>query len=154
MVAMGIEWVLMGHSERRGEFGLPTPAESPALLATKLAHALSAGLKVVFCIGEPLAVREQGIGAVVAELVRQLEDIKPHLKDPSKVQWRISRDIFDSRARISRPQRCLRLTCSLLSLNAIKGGACIRAGVGHRHGRHGVAGAGGQRDRVLVEATG
>ena len=24
MVDMGIEWVLMGHSERRGEFGLPS----------------------------------------------------------------------------------------------------------------------------------
>ena len=38
MAAMGIEWVLLGHSERRGEFGLPTPAESNALLATKLAY--------------------------------------------------------------------------------------------------------------------
>ena len=28
MVAMGITWVLIGHSERRGEFGLPTPKES------------------------------------------------------------------------------------------------------------------------------
>ena len=36
MKDMGVEWVLIGHSERRGEFGLPTPAESNALLATKL----------------------------------------------------------------------------------------------------------------------
>ena len=28
MKDMGIEWCLIGHSERRGEFGLPTPAES------------------------------------------------------------------------------------------------------------------------------
>ena len=36
MAGMGIEWVLLGHSERRGEFGLPTPKESDALLATRL----------------------------------------------------------------------------------------------------------------------
>ena len=40
MADMGIKWVLLGHSERRGEFGLPTPKESNALLATKLAYVL------------------------------------------------------------------------------------------------------------------
>ena len=25
MADMGVKWVLLGHSERRGEFGLPTP---------------------------------------------------------------------------------------------------------------------------------
>eukprot|EP00966_Prymnesium_polylepis_P289756 6692697-Prymnesium_polylepis.1 len=49
---MGIEWCLIGHSERRGEFGLPTPAESNELLATKLAYILAKGLKCVLCIGE------------------------------------------------------------------------------------------------------
>ena len=34
---MGMKTVLIGHSERRGEFGLPTPAESNKLMATKLA---------------------------------------------------------------------------------------------------------------------
>merc|ERR1719409_1746518 len=33
MVDMKMEWCLIGHSERRGEFGLPTPAESSAVLA-------------------------------------------------------------------------------------------------------------------------
>jgi triosephosphate isomerase len=84
MVDMGIEWVLMGHSERRGEFGLPTPAESNALLATKCAYALEKGLKVVFCIGESLPIREKGIDAVLAECVKQLEQIKG-IMDPAKV---------------------------------------------------------------------
>ena len=84
MVDMGIEWVLMGHSERRGEFGLPTPAESNELLATKCAYALEKGLKVIFCIGESLPIREKGIGAVVAECIKQLEQIKG-LLDPAKV---------------------------------------------------------------------
>ena len=29
MAAMGLKWCLIGHSERRGEFGLPTPAIRP-----------------------------------------------------------------------------------------------------------------------------
>ena len=56
--------VLIGHSERRGEFGLPTPAESNKLMATKLAYILEHGLQCVFCIGEPLPIREKGIDAV------------------------------------------------------------------------------------------
>jgi len=84
MVAMGIEWCLIGHSERRGEFGLPTPGESPKLLATKLKYILDKGLKCVFCIGEPLSVRKQGISAVLSTCADQLVDILPYL-DPDKV---------------------------------------------------------------------
>jgi len=84
MASMGIEWVLIGHSERRGEFGLPTPAESLSLLATKLAYILDKGLKCVFCIGEPLPIREKGIDAVMEEMAKQLEDVKG-LLDPAKV---------------------------------------------------------------------
>merc|ERR1711920_1057362 len=76
--------VLIGHSERRGEFGLPTPAESLQLLATKLGYILDKGLKCVFCIGEPLPIREKGIEAVMEEMAKQLEDIKG-LLDPAKV---------------------------------------------------------------------
>jgi len=78
---MGMTTVLIGHSERRGEFGLPTPAESNELLATKLQYILDHGLQCIFCIGEPLPVREKGIDAVLAECVSQLEDIVPILKN-------------------------------------------------------------------------
>jgi len=84
MAAMGMKWVLIGHSERRGEFGLPTPAETNALLATKLAYILEKGLKCVFCIGEPLPIRQKGIEAVMEECAKQLTDIKAML-DPEKV---------------------------------------------------------------------
>ena len=84
MKDMGIEWCLIGHSERRGEFGLPTPAESSELLATKLAYLLEKGIKVILAIGEPLPIREKGIDAVLAECVNQLNDIKGML-DPSRV---------------------------------------------------------------------
>ena len=80
MAAMGLKWCLIGHSERRGEFGLPTPAESNALLAMMLAYILEKGLNCIFCIGEPLPIREQGLDAVMAECRTQLNDILPSLR--------------------------------------------------------------------------
>ena len=84
MAAMGIEWCLIGHSERRGEFGLPTPAESSELLATKLKYLLEKGVKCILAIGEPLPVREKGIDAVLAYCVEQLAPCKESL-DAEKV---------------------------------------------------------------------
>jgi len=84
MVDMKMEWCLIGHSERRGEFGLPTPAESSTLLATKMAYLIEKGLKVILAIGEPLPVREKGIDAVVAYCVEQLTPCLPYL-DAEKV---------------------------------------------------------------------
>jgi len=73
MKDMGMEWCLIGHSERRGEFGLPTPAESDKLIAeTKMGYLLEKGLKVILAIGEPLPIREKGLDAVVAKCVEQL----------------------------------------------------------------------------------
>merc|ERR1712196_619552 len=73
MVDMGIKWCLIGHSERRGEFGLPTPAESSELLATKMKYLIEKGINVVLAIGEPLPVREKGLEATIAHCVTQLE---------------------------------------------------------------------------------
>ena len=84
MVDMGMKWCLIGHSERRGEFGLPTPAESSALLATKLAYLQEKGMKCILAIGEPLPIREKGIDAVLAYCVEQLTPCKD-LLDPEKV---------------------------------------------------------------------
>ena len=83
MKDMGIEWVLLGHSERRGEFGI-THVESNKLLAEKLAYLQSNGMKCAFCIGEPLSVREKGNEAVVDYCAEQLKDIKGML-DPATV---------------------------------------------------------------------
>lgn len=45
----GGEYVIIGHSERRQNFG-----ETNEFLSKKVSVALSAGLKVIFCIGETL----------------------------------------------------------------------------------------------------
>jgi len=88
MVDMGVKCCLIGHSERRGEFGLPTPKESDELLATKLAYILEKGLTCIFCIGEPLPIREKGLDAVLEYCVVQMAPIVPILKaleDKSRV---------------------------------------------------------------------
>ncbi len=52
----GAQYVILGHSERRGYY-----AETPAILREKVQLALANGLEVIFCIGESLGEREQGI---------------------------------------------------------------------------------------------
>ena len=83
MQAMGISQVLIGHSERRGEFGI-FPMDSNETLATKLKYILDAGMKCVFCIGEPKEIRERGLNAVLAEMDVQLREVY-HLLDPARV---------------------------------------------------------------------
>jgi len=48
-----INWVILGHSERRHVFG-----ETDAVVALKTKAALQAGLSVMACIGEKLDERE------------------------------------------------------------------------------------------------
>jgi triosephosphate isomerase len=70
--SMGVEYVILGHSERREYYG-----ESNQLLAEKTDTALSQGLKVIFCCGEPLPVREAS--GHVDYVKKQLEEGLFHL---------------------------------------------------------------------------
>lgn len=61
----GAEYCLVGHSERRQYFG-----EGGQFLGEKVKSLIAAGLIPVFCIGESLAQREQGVvGAVLKEQI-------------------------------------------------------------------------------------
>lgn len=52
---LGLDWVIIGHSERRTKYG-----ETDEVVAAKVAAAVQAGLKVIACIGETLDEREAG----------------------------------------------------------------------------------------------
>ncbi len=54
--AVGVEYVIIGHSERRQYF-----AETDETVNKKLKKALEVGLKPIVCVGETLEQREQGI---------------------------------------------------------------------------------------------
>lgn len=58
---MGVEYVILGHSERRTYFG-----DTDETVAKRLKAALENGLKGILCVGEYKEQREQGI---TAELV-------------------------------------------------------------------------------------
>lgn len=53
---MGVEYVVLGHSERRQYFG-----ETDVTVNKRTLAALEAGLKAIVCVGEKLEDREQGV---------------------------------------------------------------------------------------------
>jgi triosephosphate isomerase len=63
LAEMGVEYVIIGHSERRQYFG-----ETDQTVNARVRAALDAGLKVILCVGEVLEQREQGITEEVVSL--------------------------------------------------------------------------------------
>jgi triosephosphate isomerase len=68
-------YVILGHSERRRDFG-----ESDELVQKKVAAALKAGLTPILCVGETLDERQAG--QTNAVLVRQLRGALAGIEDP------------------------------------------------------------------------
>ncbi|MEP3836265.1 MAG: triose-phosphate isomerase [Algibacter sp.] len=70
--SIGIETVILGHSERREYFN-----ETDELLAQKVDAALAKGMRVIFCFGEELADRKAGNEETVVGL--QIKNALFHL---------------------------------------------------------------------------
>jgi triosephosphate isomerase len=66
----GIDTILIGHSERRHVIG-----ESQEEIARKFAFYKEHGFAIVYCIGEPLEIREAGNEALMEYLEAQLQGI-------------------------------------------------------------------------------
>ena len=70
--SVGVEYIIIGHSERREYFN-----ESHELLASKTIRTLAAGMTPIFCCGEALAIREAGthVDFVAQQLKESLFDL-------------------------------------------------------------------------------
>ncbi|MCL2299325.1 MAG: triose-phosphate isomerase [Firmicutes bacterium] len=60
---IGVEYVIVGHSERRALFG-----DTNETVAQRTRAALDAGLKVILCVGEVKEERQQGITLEIVRL--------------------------------------------------------------------------------------
>ncbi|MAO45611.1 MAG: triose-phosphate isomerase [Crocinitomicaceae bacterium] len=79
LTSCGVEFALIGHSERRGGYG-----ETDEVVVDKISRCIEAGLGVVLCCGEPLEVRDSGGHEEM--IARQLDSAMNNLSDvdPSK----------------------------------------------------------------------
>jgi triosephosphate isomerase len=78
--SLGAKYVIIGHSERR-KFA----KETDEMINKKIALAVRDGLKVILCVGEPLAVRRKGVLTarkfVADQLTKGLEGISLKSRD-------------------------------------------------------------------------
>src|SRR5690606_28386408 len=79
LLAIGVDTVILGHSERRSLFG-----EDDALVVKKVQAALAKGMDIIFCFGEALKDRKAGKHIEVVE--NQLGNV---LFDLDPAAWRI-----------------------------------------------------------------
>ncbi|MDD2904887.1 MAG: triose-phosphate isomerase [Sulfurimonas sp.] len=72
----GIKTILIGHSERRHILG-----ETQDSLVKKFDFYMSHGFKIIYCVGEPLSIREAGHDQMMEYISAQYEGIDTEYKD-------------------------------------------------------------------------
>lgn len=74
----GVEYAIVGHSERRMYFG-----ETDEMVNKKLQAVHKARMGAILCVGEPIEVRKKGIGAVKKYIKNQLEKALADIQLPA-----------------------------------------------------------------------
>ncbi len=89
LLELGVRYVIIGHSETRGRYGVPEPdfteevlrlfGESDTTVNRKAIAALANGLTPIICVGETLAERKAGQAdaIITAQVKAALKDITP-----------------------------------------------------------------------------
>lgn len=107
-----INFVLVGHSERRDIFG-----DNVEILKAKLQNALNAGMTVIYCVGESLEQREQGQAEQV--VLQQICDIAPVV---TAEQWQnqvvVPMNLFGQLVQVKQLLRKMRKRCTLKFVKA------------------------------------
>lgn len=89
LTELGISYVIVGHSETRGRFGVPEPdfseeilrhfGENDATINLKVKAVLLHGMTPIVCVGETLAERQAGQtdAVITAQVKRDIEGLDP-----------------------------------------------------------------------------
>jgi triosephosphate isomerase len=120
---LGVEYVILGHSERRKWMG-----ETDEVINKKLHTALASGLKIILCVGESREVKKKGEAAakrfVSQELRADLSGVKKKFLKNITIAyepiWAIGTGIPD------KPEDAANMACfikKLLSVRVIYGGS-------------------------------
>ncbi|MDD3462231.1 MAG: triose-phosphate isomerase [Sulfurospirillaceae bacterium] len=116
----GVDSVLIGHSERRHIL-----KESVEFIAQKFDFAKQKGVEIIYCVGEPKEVREQGIDAVMSYIWEQFDGIDTsydRLVVAYEPVWAIGTGLTAKKEDIEEVLLCLRtkLSCELLYGGSVK----------------------------------
>jgi triosephosphate isomerase len=104
-----IKTILIGHSERRALLG-----ESHDLIVKKFDFFKSHGFKIIYCIGEPLEVRECGEENVIEFLANQFEDIDTSYENlivAYEPIWAIGTGVSATNAQIASTHHAIKKIC-------------------------------------------